>query len=358
MLRKVSERIRGVFLLFFNAIFWVVVLLSVSCAMSWDECEVNGDCGPLAICVKGKCVLPDSMVDVIEEGIDVIFEMEVEEDSFDGDDFCCENSEATIDSTDSADALVVDELSVDVKEEEGGISCEGGCHSPPDDQCYATEGECRDGICYYETLPAGTSCDDSDPCTENDVCDGSGRCSGNEISCSRPHTTGGHCVGGSCTGFSCEDGWGNCDSNWDTGCETRLNDVNNCGSCGNVCTGRANATAYCDSGICNWHCTSPYENCNGDWSDGCEIPTGVPAQCDRYGLNSTQGCGTAYCGSSSHANAQNFGSWYCIGCQTCHHFPDGYSWCLNLSIGGNIRWSEDRCESCCGPAYEDLTCGP
>jgi hypothetical protein len=53
------------------------------------------------------------------------------------------------------------------------------------------------------------------------------------------------------------------------------NDADNCGSCGFKC----NAHAYCSGGSCQ--CTSPWANCNGNWSpDGCEINTQTdPSHC-------------------------------------------------------------------------------
>ena len=178
----------------------------------------------------------------------------------------------------------------------------GLCTAPPG-TCYEAAGTCSGGDCTYPPKPSTATCDDGDTCTTGDHCNGSGGCTGTSADCSRPHTTGGHCSGGACTG---------------------------------------------------WACVSPWSNCNSNWDDGCEIPTGTAARCDRSGLDSTNGCGTAYCGSSGSANAQNFGSWYCIGCSTCHHFADGWSWCLT----GDLEWSPDRCASCCNSSFEDLVCGP
>jgi len=48
----------------------------------------------------------------------------------------------------------------------------------------------------------------------------------------------------------------------------------NCGACGNYCA-IAGAYASCVDAKCVIdHCDAPYADCNGDPSDGCEVPTG------------------------------------------------------------------------------------
>lgn len=52
------------------------------------------------------------------------------------------------------------------------------CNTSPG-ACYLGTGTCNaSGTCDYGTQPAGTSCDDGDPLTANDVCDGLGACAG------------------------------------------------------------------------------------------------------------------------------------------------------------------------------------
>lgn len=71
----------------------------------------------------------------------------------------------------------------------------------------------------------------------------------------------------------CSSGCGDCDNDASTACEnTNLNeDVNNCGSCNNVCS-PANATGICTAGACGiYSCTNPWRNCDGKVPNGCEI---------------------------------------------------------------------------------------
>jgi hypothetical protein len=56
------------------------------------------------------------------------------------------------------------------------------------------------------------------------------------------------------------------------GCETHsAEDVNNCGQCGRTCPNDwAHSTAQCLAGSCEQQCTAPWDNCDGDGTNGCE----------------------------------------------------------------------------------------
>jgi hypothetical protein len=176
------------------------------------------------------------------------------------------------------------------------------------------------------------------------------------MACSAPNATGGSCSEGACSGYVCTPGWGNCNRSWDDGCESSLaSDPLHCGSCPRACRVPPNAVAICQGGRCGFECAAPYEDCNGDPADGCEIPVGRPNSCDRDGLTefttaakATPGCGTPYCGPSSSGDktAESFFSWHCEFCQHCQLFDDGGAWCI-ASTG---KFSADRCPSCCNPA--------
>ncbi|MEZ4385741.1 MAG: hypothetical protein R3A79_30760 [Nannocystaceae bacterium] len=179
--------------------------------------------------------------------------------------------------------------------------CGGPCDAPPS-PCFDAVGECSDSQCLYYPLDAGAPCDDGDPCTAGDACDGDGACAGGEaITCDPPaNATGGTCVNGACEGFTCKD---------------------------------------------------PWENCDGSWDNGCEVPTGIANQCDMNGLNPDGGCWTAYCGSSNAENATNFGTYFCASCSTCHVPAEGMAqWCNHDS--GN--WYEPEVNTC--GMWKDLLC--
>lgn len=108
----------------------------------------------------------------------------------------------------------------------------------------------------------------------------------------------------------------------------------------------------CQNGACVYACEAPYENCDDDWSNGCEIPTGVAHVCDLGGI-ADDGCWTAYCGTSNNPKAHNFGTYYCLDCATCTQPSPGQdAWCNHST--GNFYPPE---AGSCG-AYNDLVCAP
>ena len=100
--------------------------------------------------------------------------------------------------------------------------------------------------------------------------------------------------------FTCESGWDNCLGKADIllhGCPTAvINDVNNCGACGKVCT-IANATAACNGDKCVISkCNDGYWDNDGDPTTGCEY--GPCALTDAKGQpcqKSDPGCGVEAC---------------------------------------------------------------
>jgi hypothetical protein len=235
-------------------------------------------------------------------------------------------------------------------------SNDADCENPPS-TCYLSDGRCDNETCVYEPLPAGTVCSHKDPCRVDATCDGEGSCTGGkEMDCSAPNTTQGTCREGACTGYVCTPGWDDCNGYWDDGCESQLaSDPKHCGTCLRACPEPPNTVATCEDGKCGFRCAPPYEDCNGDPSDGCEIPAGRPNSCDRQGLTefttaakATPGCGTPYCGpsSSSDKTAESFVTWHCKFCKHCQLFDDGGAWC----IGTTGEFSAERCTNCCNPA--------
>lgn len=83
------------------------------------------------------------------------------------------------------------------------------------------------------------------------------------------------CAGDECV---CVGGFGDCDYDVDTGCETALDaDPINCGACGNIC-----ANGACLAGSCA--CDPGFVDCDGDPANGCEA---FPEQ----DLNNCGACG-------------------------------------------------------------------
>ena len=87
------------------------------------------------------------------------------------------------------------------------------------------------------------------------------------------------CVAGKCGVSKCDDGFGNCDGDAKNGCEASFtNDKNNCGACGKVCVA-ANGTGKCVGGECAVDtCDKGFGDCDGDYTTGCETATDTDAQ--------------------------------------------------------------------------------
>ena len=234
-----------------------------------------------------------------------------------------------------------------------GVCVDDGDCVLDDDSCFEPFGMCVDSSCAFAPKLPGEPCDDADPCTDQDVCNGVGGCLGAPVGCEVPNGTG-TCSAGMCVNIECAAGFGDCNMQDTDGCETPLDSaVDNCGECGRTCGAGAHGSAACVAGECALACEAPWEDCDGDSSNGCEIPTGVANQCDANGLNSTTGCWTAHCGSSNNALARNFGSWYCFECTTC-----------NVPAAGQCRWCNHTtgnwypADSCPCGSFEDLACNP
>ena len=107
------------------------------------------------------------------------------------------------------------------------------------------------------------------------------------------------CVGGSC-GFTCASGYDDCDGDAANGCETPLNTLSDCGSCGTGCS-RTNASETCSTGSCLISsCTSGYDNCDGADANGCEVRLNTLTNCGSCGTacslaNATATCSTGSC---------------------------------------------------------------
>jgi len=221
----------------------------------------------------------------------------------------------------------------------------------PAGSCLEQQGHCEGGMCEHGAAELGLGCDDGELCTTDDTCDGEGVCLGIEIVCTAPNAEGGQCVDGLCEGLDCAADWADCNDDMNDGCEVALGTATDCGGCGDACSGADNADAMCTGGSCEYLCQGSWENCDGDWGNGCEIPVGVAHQCDSSGINPGNGCWTAYCGASADPEATNFGSFHCIDCSTCRSPAAGQcQWCDHDS---GVFFPAETCG--CG-GYEDLSC--
>jgi hypothetical protein len=123
------------------------------------------------------------------------------------------------------------------------LSASSGC-APPATLCPFDGGTCADLA--------------SDP----DNCGGCG------LACAVPNATTA-CSDGACVLVECNPGFADCTGCPECGCETNIQSVDNCGSCGNVCAAGAHATAVCEGGQCHLACDPGFADCSSCEECGC-----------------------------------------------------------------------------------------
>lgn len=134
-------------------------------------------------------------------------------------------------------------------------------------------GACVAGACEIGACDAGLGDCNTDPAdgceTTLDTLTDCGTCG---MACALPNATP-TCAGGTCDVDTCDAGFDDCDGDPTNGCETPLNTLTDCGSCGTACA-LPNATETCDTGTCEvLACSAGRGNCDGDPTDGCETDT-------------------------------------------------------------------------------------
>ncbi len=106
------------------------------------------------------------------------------------------------------------------------------------------------------------------------------------------------CVDGTCGGVVCDPGLGDCDGIPSNGCETALVSVANCADCGVVCD-LPNAVSSCATGTCILAvCSAGFGNCDGNPANGCETNTqSSPSSCGGCGNTCGMGqvCAAGVC---------------------------------------------------------------
>jgi len=209
----------------------------------------------------------------------------------------------------------------------------GDCNGSAADGCEAMLD--ANGLCPGGGCPGGLGdcdMDASNGCeTTLDTATNCGACG---MVCGGGANADAACVARSC-GLSCHVGFGDCNGNAADGCEATLNTAAACGSCGNVCGGGANATGVCtdaSTGTCGVQCNAGFGDCNNDPADGCEgmldangmCPGGgCPAGLGDCNMNPADGCETAL------DTAMN-----CGGCgQSCAASANADATCANPSTG-------------------------
>lgn len=165
---------------------------------------------------------------------------------------------------------------------DGGMcaATEMRCTDALDDDCDGAR-DCEDSDCM------GALCDDGDPCTEGDACNGA-TCAGSAMACDDGNPcTADSCVAGmGCVHMQAPDG-AECGGTWQRccggACRDLTTDASNCGGCGLTCASGFGCRLYsgiptcdcaglneqCFGGRPNWLCSTTYGQCACLLNEGC-----------------------------------------------------------------------------------------
>ena len=185
---------------------------------------------------------------------------------------------------------------------ETGVDCGGGCAPcAPGSGCVQNtdcdSSVCENSSCSQPTCSDGVRNGDE---TEKD-CGGSRcpKCAPGQACKADTDCSSNTCTNHLCA-LTCLDGKGDCDGDITNDCEANLQtDAMHCGDCATACS-LAHASSACSAGKCViGKCTAPYEDCDGDPSNGCETNTSADAgNCGGCGTACGAINGTPYCANS------------------------------------------------------------
>lgn len=237
-------------------------------------------------------------------------------------------------------------------------ACGNACDAGPN-----TTSMCVDGACSSSCDMGWADCladDDSarapvDPAGCETPLGTTTNCAGcGDVCPSAPNAVASCGAAGVCE-LSCLAGYADC-IGAEPGCETLTdNDVNNCGGCGVVCPGAANATATCDAGVCGLVCDAGFEDCDG--APGCEVDTTSDVShcgaCDAAcpsGPNESATCSNSACQASCDQGFTDCDA-MAAGCET-----DTDNDPLNCNGCGLTCPSGQNSAAACGAGSCELVC--
>ena len=222
-------------------------------------------------------------------------------------------------------------------------------------------GVCTGGACVISACNTGfANCNaiTSDGCEIN-INTSTSNCGACGNLCSVANATAG-CTGGSCSISACNSGFANCNVNSADGCEINIStNTSNCGTCGNVCPPRTNASALCTGGTCTISCNAGFGNCNANAADGCEVILSTnAANCGACGNVCSFANGSATCsGGSCFLAACNAGFGNCNafagdGCEiSITANPSNCGTCGNACSAGLVCNGAGVCAGTCSSGF-------
>ncbi|HOX44650.1 MAG TPA: choice-of-anchor D domain-containing protein [Myxococcota bacterium] len=164
------------------------------------------------------------------------------------------------------------------------------CNDDPQDGCEVTCVPAGAEQCNYRDDDCDCATDeDFDLDTDPDHC---GSCAND---CTYLHGLAG-CSGGQCHLAQCAAGWDDCDDDEDTGCETDITTISDCGQCDRVCQ-FAHAEPSCLGGACVMgDCDTYFKDCDGLSNTGCEVSFNDDEQnCGDCNIRCLYANGTGIC---------------------------------------------------------------
>jgi hypothetical protein len=188
--------------------------------------------------------------------------------------------------------------------DETGRDCGGGmCDGcPPGSPCLAAI-DCLSGVCDEETMvcvvfcvPGAAECDaDLSVECETNLLTSPDHCGGCNMPCVYDHGVAG-CVGGTCRLESCEEPWDDCNGDESDGCETDTSSIADaCGGCNIECPA-VNGTPSCEDSTCGIDCDDGFADCDGNPANGCEGSVNDVLHCGACDYECPEDDGkTAYC---------------------------------------------------------------
>ena len=159
----------------------------------------------------------------------------------------------------------------------------GACNTPCDFSS-STGDDCSTRVCVAGACKAGYQDCDGDKLNGCESLESDAHCGACGQTCdgSLDHVNTASCNMGDCT-LTCGTGFGDCDMNPFTGCESSIRTLDRCDECNTPCA-IAHAVASCSTGSCAFvQCDTGWANCAGGLADGCEQSLDADTHCGSCG---------------------------------------------------------------------------